>query len=55
MDIIHIDPWKKYPSYSEGLEKTIELIKYCYKQNPNIEYEIGTEEGIRHFFSRRIR
>lgn len=49
MDIIHIDPWKKYPSYSEGLEKTIELIQYCYSLNPTILYEIGTEEGIRPF------
>lgn len=49
MDIIHIDPWKKYPSYNEGLKKTIELIEYCYSQNSNILYEIGTEEGIRPF------
>lgn len=49
MDIIHIDPWKKYKSYNEGLEKTLELINFCYSKNPNIEYEIGTEEGIRPF------
>lgn len=47
MDIIHIDPWKKYPSYTDALTQTISLINYCYSFNKNIEYEIGTEEGIR--------
>jgi len=49
MDIIHIDPWKKYQSYNEGLNETINELNYCYKCNPNIEFEIGTEEGIRKF------
>lgn len=49
LDIIHIDPWKKYPIFSEGLEETIKMIEYCYNQNPNIQYEIGTEEAIRRF------
>ena len=48
-DIIHIDPWKKYSNYQEGLEKTIECINYCYKLNPNILFEIATEESIRKF------
>ena len=47
LDIIHIDPWKKYKSYNAGLEWTIKCINYIYSINPNIEYEIGTEEGIR--------
>ena len=47
LDIIHIDPWKKYKSYKEGLQWTIECINYIYSINPSIEYEIGTEEGIR--------
>jgi hypothetical protein len=51
LDIIHIDPWKKYPIFSEGLEETIKMIEYCYNQNPNIQYEIGTEEAIRRFES----
>ena len=27
-DIIHIDPWKHYPEYKQGLDKTIELINF---------------------------
>jgi NDP-sugar pyrophosphorylase family protein len=46
-DIIHIDPWKKYPAFDDAVEWTIKLIKYCYSLNQNIIYEIGTEEGIR--------
>ena len=46
-DIIHIDPWKKYPLYNDALEWSIKMIEFCYEHNPNIIYEIGTEEGIR--------
>ena len=48
-NLIHIDPWKKYPQYSEGLKWTIDMIKFCYTKNSNIEFEIGTEESIRRF------
>ena len=51
LDVIHIDPWKKYSIFSEGLEETIKMIEYCYNQNSNIQYEIGTEEAIRQFES----
>ena len=47
LDLIHIDPWKKYPRLQEGIQWTIDLINFCYNENPNIEYEIGTEEAIR--------
>lgn len=46
-DIIHIDPWKKYPKFEDALDWTIKLIKYCYNLNKDLTYEIGTEEGIR--------
>ena len=46
---IHLDPWKKHPVYDDGLEVTVNMLRYCYDINPNIEYEIGTEEGIRPF------
>ena len=46
-DLIHIDPWKKYPELKEGIQWTIDMINFCYKENPKVEYEIGTEEGIR--------
>jgi hypothetical protein len=49
LDVIHIDPWKKYPSFDLGLKETIQMIEYCYKLNPNIQYEVGTEEAIRRF------
>lgn len=48
-DLIHIDPWKKYPNLEEGIQWTINMINYCYKLNNNICYEIGTEEAIRYF------
>ena len=54
LDMIHIDPWKKYPGYEEGLTWTIKMIKFCYQQNPNIEFEVGTEESIRCFTSIEI-
>ena len=49
LHLIHIDPWKKYPKYKDGLKWTIDMIKFCYNQNPSIEYEVGTEESIRKF------
>lgn len=48
-NLIHIDPWKKYPKYKDGLRWTIKMIKFCYNLNPNIEFEVGTEEAIRKF------
>ena len=48
-DIIHIDPWKKYTLYKDGLESTIKLINYCYNLNNNLYFEISTEEAIRKF------
>lgn len=49
LDMIHIDPWKRYPKYVEGLQWTIDMINFCYRENPNIVFEIGTEESIRRF------
>ena len=49
LNMIHIDPWKKYPKYQDGLLWTREMIEYCYDINPSIEFEIGTEEAIRRF------
>lgn len=48
-DIIHIDPWKKYSDINEGIKWTIDMINFCHTQNPDIEFEIGTEEAIRPF------
>ena len=49
LDIIHVDPWKKYPEYQVGLKKTVEYIKKIYGQNPKTLFEVGTEEAIRKF------
>jgi len=48
-DIIHIDPWKSFQTYKDGLQKTIDLINYCYSINNNLFFEVGTEEAIRPF------
>jgi hypothetical protein len=53
-NLIHIDPWKKYPKYSEGLKWTIDMINFCYKENPNIQFEVATEEAIRKFESKEL-
>ena len=44
MDVIHIDPWKKYQDYESGLNETIKALNYCYNENPNLYFEIATEE-----------
>jgi hypothetical protein len=49
LNLIHIDPWKKYPAFNLGLRETIKMIEYCYDLNPKIQYEVGTEEAIRRF------
>ena len=49
LDMIHIDPWKVYPKYEDGLQSTISSIKRIYDMNPKILFEVGTEESIRPF------
>lgn len=48
-DIIHIDPWKKYSSFEEGMLCTKFLIERCLNNNKNIKFEIATEQSIREF------
>jgi len=48
-DIIHIDVWKKYKKYEDGLNATIDFINRGFKNYPNLYYEVGTEEAIRPF------
>jgi len=55
LNIIHIDPWKKYPEYPQGLKWTVDMIKFCHSKNPNICYEVGTEESIRRFTDVELR
>ena len=49
MNVIHIDPWKKYKDFNDGVDNTIKMIQYCYKINPTLNYEIATEQSIRNF------
>lgn len=49
IDIIHIDPWKKFPDYNKGLYETINNIFHINAINKNILFEVGTEESIRKF------
>ena len=49
LDIIHIDPWKKYYHIDEGVDYTVKMINYCYTINQSLLYEISTEEALRPF------
>lgn len=49
LNLIHIDPWKKYSEYTDGLKWTVDMIKYCNSINPDLQYEVGTEQSIRKF------
>ena len=49
MDMIHIDPWKKYSDFQTGLEWTVKMIQFCYDINPSVYYEVATEQSIREF------
>lgn len=46
MDIIHIDPFKYLTDFNSCIDYTIQMIKYIYKNNKNIKYEIGTEQAV---------
>jgi len=54
LQLIHIDPWKKYPEYVDGLEQTIQMIKFAYSINPQLIFEVGTEEAIRPFEAKEL-
>jgi len=49
LDIIHVDPWKAYPTFSHGLDETLQLMNHIYDINPKVLFEVGTEEAIRRF------
>lgn len=44
--LIHVDPWKTVKTKEEGLQKTIEDIKFIHDLNANTKFEVGTEESI---------
>ena len=54
-DIIHIDPWKKYQKFHDGLEETITTMSHIYNNNPDVKFEVGTEEAIRKFTTSELK
>lgn len=48
-DIIHIDPWKYSQNHLYGVKHTVDALKYMHYLNPNIKFEILTEEAIKLF------
>jgi hypothetical protein len=53
-DVVHIDVWKKHKNYLDGLNATIDFIMMGFAENPNLYYEIGTEEAIRPFTAEEL-
>jgi hypothetical protein len=49
MDIVHVDPWKKYGFFEDGFKESLDNINFLSNLNPKIKFEIGTEEAIRKF------
>jgi len=48
VDIIHIDPWKYYNDFECGVRETLDMINFIININPNVEFEVGTEESIKY-------
>jgi hypothetical protein len=48
-DIIHLDPWKYFNNHLDGVKETVTAIKYIHHINPNVKFEILTEEAIKPF------
>ena len=53
-DIIHIDPWKKITDIVKGSRFTAKSISQLVSKNPNLLFEIGTEESIRRFSAKEL-
>lgn len=45
-DLIHIDPFRVCKSMKDAALQTIKIIQNLSRENPNIMYEVGTEEAI---------
>ena len=48
-DIIHIDIWKYTTNVLKGVKEMVDALKYMHYLNPNIKFEILTEEAIKPF------
>ena len=46
-DLIHIDPFKRFRSIKDAVNETLKFIRMGLQVNPNIKFEIATEEAIK--------
>lgn len=46
LDIVHIDPFRVSETIYQAAEKTGNIIEKLFEINPNVMYEVGTEEAI---------
>lgn len=46
LDLIHVDPFRISESIDQAAIKTKNIIQKLWKLNPNVYYEVGTEEAI---------
>ena len=47
INLIHIDPWKKYDNIDSACNSTLELMRHCLSLDKTVKFEVGTEEAIR--------
>ena len=46
-NVIHIDPFKRFRAIKDAVSETLKFIRMGLQVNPNISFEIGTEEAIK--------
>lgn len=46
-DVVHIDPFKRFPAIKDAAKETVKFIKMGIQVNPQVYFEIGTEEAIK--------
>lgn len=46
LDLVHIDPFRVSETIYQAAEKTGNIIEKLFEINPNVMYEVGTEEAI---------
>ena len=46
-DLIHIDPFKRFRTIKDAVNETLKFMRMGLQVNPNIKFEIATEEAIK--------
>jgi len=46
-DVIHIDPFKRFRAIKDAVSETLKFMRMGLQVNPDIKFEIGTEEAIK--------